>query len=726
MRSPRNDSSAKAAVRRDHEAGLAAARLGRLINADIPLPPMPHQEGRVTEVVAILAQECGFEQRPVTIDPSQPPLEQVASALSASHIRFRRVTLAPGWQDRNSPILVVETPSGLATIIPGPLLAPQVHRVDADPIPISEKVAQDISPNALEVIRPLPQRNVRLPDLLRISMAGMGRDVSIAFISALLVGIIGLAIPVATNVIFSDIVPTGDSIRLIGVIATLAALIAAVGAFAYVRTYTVIRLMDATESATGGAIIDRLLRLPIGKLRQWSGAEITERLLVWSSVQQALGQVVNTSFFSMIVLVLNSILMVVFIPSLGITAIFMAVVLIAMSWVIIRREKSHLTLELEAATQVNTVALDLMRGWTPIRMSDGEVAGFGRWASHFATYRQMFNNRWKAQSATDLLAVAVLGAMTFGFVVIAFFQPAGSITSGSFLAFLSSFAQFSAGLLGTIATIRALEAIGPTLQRLAPILEIEPELTANREHPGVLTGKIELRNVGFRYSDDLPWVLREVSFAVEPGQFVAIVGTSGSGKSTLMRLLLGFEDPRRGVVMCDDSDLSGLDLNAVRKQFGVVLQSSLMLPGTIRDNVTVASGPLPDSTIWQLLDRVDVGDSIRAMPTGLSTPIDENSTLISGGQRQRILLARALAHDPVILLLDEATSALDNLTQEAVTRNIAELGMTRIVIAHRLSTIRKADLIIVLDQGHVAERGNYDHLMASKGLFSELVARQEI
>jgi len=114
------------------------------------------------------------------------------------------------------------------------------------------------------------------------------------------------------------------------------------------------------------------------------------------------------------------------------------------------------------------------------------------------------------------------------------------------------------------------------------------------------------------------------------------------------------------------------------------------------------------------------------MPSGLDTPVDENSTLVSGGQRQRILLARALANDPVILLLDEATSALDNLTQEAVTRNIAALGMTRIVIAHRLSTIRNADLILVLDQGEIVESGSYDQLINVGGLFSELVSRQEI
>jgi len=726
MKDHRQDASSRAAMRRDHEAQVAAVRLGRLLDERKPLPPMPHQEGRVTDIVADLAQRCEFEQRPVTIDAAQPALDQVIQALTACQVRTRRVLLNERWWESNTPVLVVETSQGLATIIPGPLAAPVLYRREEDPIKVTEKMAADISRHAVEVIRPLNQAKVRLRDLVRISMFGMKRDLVYAILATLGVGAISLALPIATNVIFNEIVPTGNTSRLYAVVLTLLALVGATGAFAYIRTYAFIRIGDSTEISTGGALIDRLLRLPIGKLRQWSGGTLATRFLIWSRLQEATAQAINVGLISLILLVLNAILMVVFIPTLGIVAVIFGLLLLGGAWLIIRREKAALFIELEEHGPLYAVTLDLMRGWIPIRMSDGEVSAFGRWAQHYAIYRRAFNRRWGTQMLVDVLVVAALGAMTFSFVLLAYFLPSGSITSGSFLAFLAAFAQFSAGLVGTIITIRAFEAIGPALQRIAPILEIEPEVGSAQEHPGVLSGKVEVRNLGFRYSDDLPWVLRNVTFSAEPGSFIAVVGTSGSGKSTLMRMLLGFDKPRQGLVMYDDSDLSGLDLAAVRRQFGVVLQSSLLLPGTIRDNVTVSSGPLPDSKIWQLLDRVEVGDSIRAMSSGLDTPVDENSTLISGGQRQRILLARALANDPVILLLDEATSALDNLTQEAVTRNIAILGMTRIVIAHRLSTIRNADLILVLNQGEIIESGNYDELISSNGLFSELVARQEI
>ncbi len=726
MKMSRQDASTRAAERRDHEAQVAAVRLGRLLEPSRPLPPMPHQQGRVTDIVADLARRYDFEQRAVTIDSDARPLEQVIQSLTACQVRTRKVHMVERWWEINMPVLVVETSEGLANIIPGPLSAPVLHRIDEDPVLVTEDIAAGISRHAVEVIRPLHQTTVRLRDLLRISMVGMGRDLTYAVLASLGVGAISLAIPIATSVIFNEIVPSGNIARLYAVVLTLLALVGATGAFAYIRTFAFIRIMDATEMGTGGALIDRLLRLPIGKLRQWSGASIATRFLIWTRLQEATGRAINVGLISAILLILNAILMVVFIPVLGLVALLLGFMLLAVSWLIIRKEKSELFTELEESGPLYSVTLDLMRGWIPIRMSNGEVSAFGRWAQQYATYRAAFNRRWGTQILVDVLVVAALGAMTFSFILVAYFLPADSITSGSFLAFLAAFAQFSAGLIGTVITVRAFEAIGPALERIAPILQIEPEVGGAQEHPGVLSGGIEVRNLGFRYSDDLPWVLRNVSFSAEPGQFIAVVGTSGSGKSTLMRMLLGFDFPRRGLVMFDDSDLSGLDLAAVRKQFGVVLQSSLLLPGTIRDNIVVSSGPLPDTQIWQLLDRVEVGDSIRAMPSGLDTPVDENSTLVSGGQRQRILLARALANDPVILLLDEATSALDNLTQEAVTRNIAALGMTRIVIAHRLSTIRSADLILVLDQGEIVESGSYDQLINVGGLFSELVSRQEI
>lgn len=715
----------RATLQRNHEAALAAAYLRRPMNPRTPLPPRPQAGGRVTDIVSYLARECQVEYRPIIIDEQSSPLEQVANALEGCNIRSRNVRLRERWWECNVPVLVVEDAAGLATVMPGPFSAPMLHRVGEEPVRVDAEIAQSISRHALEVIRPLANPTLALRELIRLSMRGMGRDLTVSIAAAVVVGIVSLAMPLATDIIFTQIVPTGDAGRLVAIAVALILLTLAVGAFTYTRVYGFIRIGDSTEMATGGAILDRLMRLPAHALAKWPSAGISGRVMIWPTLQDAQTHV-NTGLISTIVVLLNGGLLIWLIPSLGAAAVAIGLILLVSSWLIIRTEHKRWLLEFDARSALPVATTDVLRGWIPVRASNGELPAFVRWARLYSKYRIAFNARWTLQFRVELLVVALLGAMTVSFVVIAYRLPAGTIATGPFLAFLSAFGQFSLGLIGMIVTMRAFQAIAPSLQRLAELIDEEIEATERSEDPGALEGSLEARRVNFRYADHLPWVLRDVSLHARPGEFVAIVGTSGSGKSTLLRLLLGFEEPRTGIITYDNRDLAALNRTAVRRQFGVVLQSSLLLSGTIRENVTVSSGSLPDSRVWAILDLVSMGDTVRAMSGGLDTWIDENATLISGGQRQRLLLARALAHRPTYLFLDEATSALDNITQEALTRNIADLKVTRIVIAHRLSTIRHADHIIVLDGGRMVEEGTFTELTERGGLLAELITRQEL
>ena len=717
--------AAQAAIRRDHDTRLAAAYLERSINPRTTLPEQPHVSSRVSDLVAYLARACEFDYRPVSLDEQEAPLSQVASALEGCRVRSREVRLVERWWEVNQPVLVVEGEDGLDAIIPGPFSAPYLHRSGQAPVRITEDMAQGMSLDALEVIRPLRPGSVSLRDLLRVSMVGMRRDLVIASAAAVIVGAISLAVPLGTELIFSEVVPTGDTSRLAAITAALLLLTFAVGFFSYTRAYEFFRVGDATEMATSGAILDRLLRLPAHALAEWPSARVASRVVVWTAVQEALSHV-NTGLVSLMLVLLNGGLLLWLIPSLGLAAIVLGLVLLLLAWLIIRRDNAVWHAEYDAHSDVAITTTGLMRGWIPIRASNGEFSGFARWAKDYANYRQAFNTRWTRQFSVEILVVSILGLTTVLFVVIAYGLPTGTIQAASFVAFLSSFGQFGIGLIGLIVTMRAFEAVRPPIERLAVLLDTDMEESERSEDPGTLAGSLEARRVGFRYGADLPWVVRDVDFRAEPGDFVAIVGTSGSGKSTLLRLLLGFEEPQTGIITFDGLDLASLNKSAVRRQFGVVLQSSLLLSGTIRENVTVSSGTLPDERIWELLDQVSLGDTVRAMGAGLDTWIDENATLISGGQRQRLLLARALANDPQYLFLDEATSALDNITQEALTRSIASLRVTRIVIAHRLSTIRHADRIVVLDGGRMVEHGTFDELTDKGGVFADLISRQEL
>jgi ABC-type bacteriocin/lantibiotic exporter with double-glycine peptidase domain len=206
---------------------------------------------------------------------------------------------------------------------------------------------------------------------------------------------------------------------------------------------------------------------------------------------------------------------------------------------------------------------------------------------------------------------------------------------------------------------------------------------------------------------------------------VALVGPSGSGKSTLFRLLLGFDTPEVGAVHFDGQDMAGLDLNALRRQLGVVLQTSRLMSASIFENIA-SSARITMEEAWEAAAMAGLADDILAMPMGMHTVVSEGGTNLSGGQRQRLLIARALALRPRILLFDEATSALDNRTQAIVSESLERLRVTRIVVAHRLSTIRHADRIYVLEKGRLIQQGNFDQLTATPGLFSQLVKRQQV
>lgn len=235
-----------------------------------------------------------------------------------------------------------------------------------------------------------------------------------------------------------------------------------------------------------------------------------------------------------------------------------------------------------------------------------------------------------------------------------------------------------------------------------------------------------MNNVSFRYTENMPFVIDNLSLKIRPGQYVAVVGKTGCGKSTLMRLLLGFESAQKGAIYYDGKDINSLDLKSLRRHIGSVMQDGKLLHGDILSNIVISAPQLPLSAAWEAAELAGVADDIRAMPMGMNTLISEGSGGISGGQRQRLLIARAVAPKPKILIFDEATSALDNITQKKVSDALYTLKCTRIVIAHRLSTIRHCDRIIVLDGGRIVEDGTFDELLARKGFFAELVERQRV
>jgi ATP-binding cassette subfamily C protein len=377
----------------------------------------------------------------------------------------------------------------------------------------------------------------------------------------------------------------------------------------------------------------------------------------------------------------------------------------------------------DAAQSSFGVAMGLVDGVGKLRVAHAEERAFAQWGAPFATMKESFILGQRGVAAVTTFTAAGTAVGTLVIFLGAATLSHGSLTGATFIAFNTAFTQALAATMGLSGVATFFVQAKPLYESAQPALKAEREVVEVKADPGRLTGALEVSHVTFRYSPDAPAVLDDVSFSLEPGQFLAVVGPSGAGKSSLVRILLGFESPELGSVRYEGKELENLDVRAVRRQIGVVTQSVRLLPGDIFRNI-VGTRPLTMDDAWEAAEIAGISDDIRAMPMQMHTFIAEGAATFSGGQRQRLLIARAVAAKPRLLYFDEATSALDNRTQSQVAEAIARLHATRVVIAHRLSTVRHADRILVLRDGRVVQDGGFDELLTQPGDFASLAQRQ--
>jgi subfamily B ATP-binding cassette protein MsbA len=303
----------------------------------------------------------------------------------------------------------------------------------------------------------------------------------------------------------------------------------------------------------------------------------------------------------------------------------------------------------------------------------------------------------------------------------------GIRTTGALFSFLGA-------LIASYRPLKSLLSLNATIQeglaaaqRLYAILETKPHIVdcANAKDLFFLKGKISFEAVSFSYGEDIS-ALSNVSFTVEPGKKVALVGASGAGKSTLLSLLLRFYDPVQGRVLIDEQDIAQVTQGSLRRSLSLVSQEIALFDGTVHANIAYGSPQASFKEIQQAAHASAAHEFIKELPQGYDTPIGENGLRLSGGQRQRISIARAMLKNAPILLLDEATSALDGASEHKVQQAITRLteGRTTLTIAHRLATILDADEIFVIDKGRLVERGKHDELLTNKGMYAHLYTSQ--
>ncbi|HXO62602.1 MAG TPA: ABC transporter ATP-binding protein, partial [Candidatus Acidoferrales bacterium] len=301
---------------------------------------------------------------------------------------------------------------------------------------------------------------------------------------------------------------------------------------------------------------------------------------------------------------------------------------------------------------------------------------------------------------------------------------ANTLTLGVLVAFMQYAQRFFRPIQDLSEKFNILQSAMAASERIFKLLDEPITISSN---PSAIPlrdprGEIEFRNVCFSYKSGEPndedWVLRDVSFRVLPGQTMAIVGHTGAGKTTLISLLLRFYDIQRGQILLDGIDIRMIELQDLRRQFGIVLQDPFLFSGTIESNVRLGTMGIDRATVEHALNEVGLGDFIRTLPDSVDTSVNERGSTLSVGQRQLINFARALAHNPRFLILDEATSSVDTKTELLIREALDRLlsGRTALVIAHRLSTIQHADCILVFHKGRLREQGAHQELLAQRGI----------
>jgi ATP-binding cassette subfamily C protein len=539
-------------------------------------------------------------------------------------------------------------------------------------------------------------------------------------------GLLSLITPLATGALFNDIIPGAARPQLLQLTVVLLVIAVTNTMFSIASGTALVRLEVKMGGAVQAGVWDRLLSLPIPFFRPFNAGNLAQRAMGIDAIRQVLSGATVSALLGGLFSIFHFGLLFYYSPKLAAWAAVL--VAIALSAALVggalqtRWERQVTGVRNRLAGSV----LQFLTSIAKLRVAAAESQAFVIWARQFGHQRQLqFRSRAVGnllatfQASFPLVATLILYALALPLLS----GGPGALRTGDFLAFMASFGICMGGLLSACGALVTAAMVVPLYEQARPILQAAPEVDVARSDPGVLTGEIDVEHLSFRYGADGPMVLRDIRVRIAAGQYVAFVGPSGSGKSTLFRLLLGFEQPDSGGIYYDGQELSGLDIQAVRRQIGVVLQNGRLMSGDLFTNIVGSSSATLDEA-WEAAAMAGFDEDIRKMPMGMHTVVSEGGGTLSGGQRQRLMIARAIVQKPRVLFFDEATSALDNRTQAIVSESLERLRATRVVIAHRLSTILNADQIYVMQGGRVVQHGTYRELVEQEGLFAELARRQ--
>ena len=476
-------------------------------------------------------------------------------------------------------------------------------------------------------------------------------------------------------------------------------------------------------------IAEKINRLPLSYFDTKTHGEVLSRI---TNDVDTVSHTLNQSLTQIITSVTTLVGVLIMMLSISLTMTLVALLIVPFSlvliMVVVTRSQKFFKLQQKSLGEINGHVEETYAGHNVVQAFNGEAAAISKFTG---INDQLYNSAWKSQFLSGMMMPIMSFIGNFGYVLVCllggYLAVKRSITIGDIQAFIQYMRSFTQPITQMATISNTLQSTAAAAERVFEFLneqEESPE-SAQPVQPAHVQGSVEFRNVRFGYSGD-KIIIHDFSARIKTGQTIAIVGPTGAGKTTIVKLLMRFYELSGGQILIDGNDICRFSRNDLRALFGMVLQDTWLYSESIMENIRYGSFGKTDAQVMAAAKAAHCDEFIRALPGGYKMLINEEASNLSQGQKQLLTIARAILEDPKILILDEATSSIDTRTDVLIQTAMADLikGRTSFVIAHRLSTIRKADLILVMNEGDIIEQGNHEELLAKQGFYAELYQSQ--
>lgn len=518
--------------------------------------------------------------------------------------------------------------------------------------------------------------------------------------------------------------------KIAGILITLLILYLVSTFFSLIQGFTMTQVAQKLTYRLRADLVKKINKLPMSYFDKRTNGEV---LSIITNDIDTLSQNLNQSVTQIITAICTIIGIAIMMISISIPMTLISILILPISAIIVglivKKSQKYFKKQQDYLGHVNGQVEEIYGGHLIVKAFNGEEKAIEDFAK---ANEELYHSAWKSQFLSGVMHPIMNFIGNVGYVAVAilggYYAAQGIITVGNIQSFIQYNRQFTQPI-GQIAQISSMiQSMIASAERVFEFLEEPEERETNKGNidENSIKGNIEFKNVGFKYDNSDRMIINDFSAKIKQGQKIAIVGPTGAGKTTIVKLLMRFYDVEKGEILIDGHNIKDLTRGDLRRQFGMVLQDTWLYGGTIRDNIKYGKSDATEAEVIEAAKSANVHHFIKTLPNSYDMVINEESTNISAGQKQLLTIARVILADPKILILDEATSSIDTLTELQIQSAMDNLmkGRTSFIIAHRLSTIKNADLILVMNNGDIVEKGTHEELLSNKGFYAELYNSQ--